>query len=269
MTPVKRLRTSFAAQHTVAALVATCIFLLIALFACISPTRAPEKPVPTEPDIPYGSMSAAISVGRPDEALQTYEKALAAKPQSVDTKILHARLLMVAGKLAEARDEFNLILGQDPRNTDALYNLSLVAGLDGHAEEQEALLRQVIAVDAGHPDALAALGSIVMARGDAATAEGYFTLALQRDPANVPALLGQGDLKAQAREWRTAEDLYTRAITAEPDYPFAFIDRAAVRASLSNPQGAIARPLAGHLPRPFLSLVLHRSGPAVSRAVAV
>jgi len=132
--------------------------------------------------IPYGSMSAAIAVGKPEEALEAYEKSLAAKPQAADTRILHARLLMVAGKLGEARVEFNLILADDPKNTDALYNLSLVAGLDGHPDEQEALLRQVIAVDAGHPDALAALGDIVLARGDAATAEGYFSKALLRDP---------------------------------------------------------------------------------------
>jgi tetratricopeptide (TPR) repeat protein len=239
MTPVKRLRTSFAAQHTVAALVATCILLLIALFACLSPTRGPEKPVPREPPIPYGSMSAAIAVGKPEQALEEYEKALAARPQGADAKILHARLLMVAGKLPEARDEFNLILGQDPRNTEALYNLSLVAGMEGHGEEQEALLRQVIVVDPGHPDALAALGNLVLAAGDTAAAEGYFAQALQRDPANVPALLGQGDLKAAARDWRLAEDLYTRAIAVEPDYPFAYIDRARVRESLTDADGAV------------------------------
>ena len=131
MAPVKGLRPSFAAQYSVAALVATCIVLLVSLFACISPTRAPVKPAPAESGIPYGSMSAAIAVGKPEEALEAYEKSLAAKPQAADTRILHARLLMVAGKLGEARVEFNLILADDPKNTDALYNLSLVAGLDG------------------------------------------------------------------------------------------------------------------------------------------
>jgi tetratricopeptide (TPR) repeat protein len=239
MISVKRLRTSFAAQHTVAALVATCILLLIVLFACLSPTRAPEKPVSREPAIPYGSMSAAIAVGKPEQALEEYEKALAARPQGADTKILHARLLMVAGKLPEARDEFNLILAQDPRNSDALYDLSLVAGMESRTEEQEALLRQAIVVDPGHAEALAALGNLVLSAGDAAAADGYFALALQRDPANVPALLGQGDLKAAAREWRAAEDLYTRAIAAEPDYPFAYIDRARVRESITDADGAV------------------------------
>jgi tetratricopeptide (TPR) repeat protein len=239
MAPVKRLRTSFAAQHTVAALVATCIFLFIVLFACISPTRPRGKSAPPEPEVPYGSMSAAIAFGRPEEALQAYEKSLAAQPQSASTRILHARLLMVAGKLPDAREEFNLILAENPRNTEALYNLSLVAGMEGQSDQREAFLRQVMAVDPGHPDALAALGDIVLARGDAAAAGDYYSAALHHDPSNLPALLGQGRLQAQGHEWNTAEALYTRAIAAEPDYPFAYVDRAGVRRSLGNLPGAI------------------------------
>jgi tetratricopeptide (TPR) repeat protein len=206
----------------------------------MAPERSLAKSVPASVVAPYESMSASLTMGKPEDALRSYEQSLAARPQSAATRVLHARLLMITGKLAEAREEFSLVIADDPRNADALYNLSLVDGLDGHRDDQESLLRQVVQIDAGHPDALAALGDLALSRGEPAIAGAFYARALVRDPSNIQALLGRGAVLEESRDWTEARELYTRAITAQPDYSFAFIDRARTRQALDDVEGAQA-----------------------------
>ena len=146
---------------------------------------------------------------------------------------------MIAGKLAEAREEFGLVLAEEPRNTDALYNLSLVAGLEGRAEEQEALLRQTVRIDGAHADALAALGQLALAARDTAAAQGFFDRALAKDPANLAALLGNGNILLASKQWKPAEEVLSRAVAAQPDYPFCYVDRARARRALRDYPGAV------------------------------
>lgn len=219
-----------------------CAFILIfTMFqsSCLAPAHAPAKAPAAREEIPYESMSTAIALGRPQDALESYENALAAKPQSVATRILHARLLMISGKLADARAEFELVLAAEPRNTDALYNLSVVAGLEGRAKEQETLLLRVVEIDDGHADALAALGERALENGEDAAAGGLFERALARQSSHLVALLGKGTVSSRAKDWKGAEALFDRAVAVQPDYPFAYIDRAKARQALDDAAGAL------------------------------
>lgn len=224
---------SRSAQRFRATSIAAALLIPFILSSCLAPSPLPEKRR-AEPSVefPWESMSASIALGDPSTALEKFEKALADSPQSPATRILHGRLLMIAGKLAEAREELGLVLGEDPRSTDALYNLSLVAGLEGRAEEQEELLGRVVAIDAGHSDALAALGDLALARGDEARGAEWFQKALAGDPGNFLALLGQGTISRQRGDCSGAVDLFTRAIARQPDFPFSYIERARAQKSL-------------------------------------
>lgn len=220
-------------------LCALILILLASLSACLAPAHAPAKEPAAREEIPFESMSTAIALGRPQEALESYEKARAAKPQSAATRILHARLLMISGRLEDARAEFALVLAAEPRNTDALYNLSVVAGLEGRAKEQETLLLKVVEIDDGHADALAALGERALEKGDDAAAGGLFERALAREPSHLVALLGKGTIFSRAKDWQSAEALYDRAVDVQPDYPFTYIDRGRARQARDDAGGAL------------------------------
>jgi tetratricopeptide (TPR) repeat protein len=223
-----------------AAKAAMALVPLSMLFACLAPSHGPSKGGEAPPpEIPYESMSASIALGRPEDALRSYERALSAAPHSGATRVLHGRLLMIAGKLAESREEFNLVLAEEPRNTDALYNLSLIAGLEGNAAEREAFLKQTVQIDPAHADALAALGQIAFDARDTATAQGYFDRARARDPNNVEALLGAGRILLVSQQWKAAEEVFGRAVGAQPDDPFAYIDRSRARRGLHDYPGAV------------------------------
>jgi tetratricopeptide (TPR) repeat protein len=245
MTSFMRPLTGSAAQLLRAALGVASLLLLSSLTACLAPTPAPAKraaaavPEVPVPEVPYDRMSAAIELGRPQDALESYEKALAAEPRSTDARILHARLLTLAGKLQEAREELNIVLGQEPRNTDALYNLSVVAELEQRTEERRDLLRQVVEIDAAHADALAGLGELSLHRGDTAAARGFFERALTAEPTHLVGLLGLGAAFEKTGDWKSAEALYARGVAAQPDYPFSFIDRARARQALDDRAGAL------------------------------
>ena len=230
-----------AAPRLLAAAKAVIVLVpLLLLSVCLAPPRGPSRTEePAEPEIPYDSMTASISLGQPEDALKSYEKALSASPHGSATQVLHARLLMIAGKLAEAREEFNLVLAEEPRNTDALYNLSLLAGLEGRDEERAALLRQTVQIDNTHADALAGLGQIALEARDTAAAQGFFDRALAHDPSNLEALLGRGSILMSAKQWKAADEVLTRAVAAQPDYPFSSIDRARARRALKDYAGAV------------------------------
>jgi tetratricopeptide (TPR) repeat protein len=226
-------------RHLAAAKVVIVLVPLLLLSVCLAPSRGPGKTEePAQVEIPYDSMRASISRGRPEEALKSYEQALSAAPHGSATRVLHARLLMIAGKLTDAREEFNLVLAEEPRNTDALYNLSLVAGLEGRVAERASLLRQTVQIDGAHADALAGLGQMALEAREAA-AQGFFDRALAADPSNLEALLGRGNLLMLQKQWEAAEEVLTRAIAAQPDYPFSSIDRARARRALKDYSGAV------------------------------
>jgi len=209
------------------------------LASCVVTRPVPAQPAP-EPALPWESMSALISLGEPGQALAAYESALADQPGTAATKLLHARLLMLAGRLDEARDELSLLLAADAGNAELLFNLSIVEGLAGRGPERKAMLERAVAADPRHADALAALGDLALEGGDAAAAATAYDRALAAEPANLVALMGQGEIAFRGRRYEESAGFLTRAIEADPSWPFSYVDRARARRSLGDAAGALA-----------------------------
>jgi tetratricopeptide (TPR) repeat protein len=216
---------------------AGCIIAFLG--SCLAPARPPEKPPVEEETVPYSSVAAFLAVGDPQAALDEYDASMKEEPKSRETRTLHARLLMMAGKLEEARDEFNLLLAEDDRDTMVLYNLSILEGLDGNRKAQKEFLEKTIAADPAHADALSSLGDLFLEEKELAKAKQYFDNALKSDEGNFLALLGEGAILLQNKEYSRASEVYTRAIEKEPEYPFSYIDRARSKKALGDSTGAI------------------------------
>ena len=214
--------------------------MAILLSSCLAPSRAPH-PVRPAPDAqpPWESMSAFIALGDPQSALAAYERALASEPAGRESRVLHARLLMIAGRLAEAREELSLLLAELPRDAEVLYQLSVLEGLEGNAAAQRELLERVVSLDPGHADAAAGLGDLALGRDDPEAAAGYFQSALSADPTNLVALLGTAECRFRQKDWTGAETAAGKAIESQPDYPFAYVDRARARGARGDSKGAL------------------------------
>ena len=212
--------------------------MIFIVASCLAPSRQLARP-PLEEELPWESMSASLSLGDPGKALESYENALADQPLARDSRLLHARLLMTAGRLADAREELALLLAEQPSDAEVLYNLSLLEGLEGNREKQRALLEKVVSLVPGHADALAGLGDLALERDDAPAALSSFEAALTADPRNLVGLLGMTEIRAREKDWAGSAEMAARAIEAEPGYPFAYIDRARARRALGQTAGAI------------------------------
>jgi tetratricopeptide (TPR) repeat protein len=212
--------------------------LASALASCIATRPAPERPIP-EAELPWESMSAFIALGEPGQALQAYEDALVDQPDSAATKLLHARLLMLAGRLEEARGELGLLLAASPADAEVLFNLSLVEGLAGRASQRREALERVVAADPGHAGANAALGDLALEAGDETAAAASYDRALSKEPGNLVALMGRGEIAFRGKRYEESANLLTRAIESDPTWPFSYVARARARRSLGDAAGAL------------------------------
>jgi tetratricopeptide (TPR) repeat protein len=212
--------------------------LISLLVSCLTPQQTTMAP-PLEETVPYESVAAYLAVGDPQAALDQYDASLKEKPKSRETRTLHARLLMMAGKLDEAREEFNQLLAEDAKDAMVLYNLSILEGLAGNRAAQKQFLEKTLAVDPAHADALSSLGDIYLEEKEYTKAKQYFDTALKNDAGNFLALLGEGAVLLQNKDYQKAADTYSKAIQKEPDYPFSYMDRARSRKALGDTAGAI------------------------------
>ncbi len=189
-----------------------------------------QRPVLDPAEELYERIGAAVSLGRPEEAIAAYEEAEREAPDSPETQVLLGNLYLAAGDMASAEDAFSDALAMDPENGDALFGLSLIAGARGEEREERMLLEQVVEVDPSHSDARAALGEMHLQARAYNAAEDAFTTALESNPDHFVALIGLGNVKLRTEEPEQAEEALSRAIEIAPEFSFAYADRSRARA---------------------------------------
>ena len=229
-------------------------FLVLLLLAGCGTTRPPREPGPpvgpaegapangaagAEPEL-YDRLHEQLATGDAQGALAAYERAVPEGPGGAEQRLLHARLRMLAGDLAGARLELEALRGESPRDPEVLFNLGLVAGLQGEAEAQRALMDEVLALEAGHQGALATRGELYLQEDNLSEAERCFTAALSGQPDGAAALLGLAEVRYRRKRWPEALELLDRAVRVQPDLPYAWLDRARVKRAQENYLGAIA-----------------------------
>lgn len=126
-----------------------------------------------------------------------------------------------AGDAGDARRQYDVVLGQEPNNRDALLALAALALRDGEEQRAMALYQRLLELDPDDGEAQAGLSG--MRRGDPAGSELELKAVLHRTPGSGPALFALGNLYARQGRWPEAQQAYFRAIGAAPDNPdYAF-----------------------------------------------
>ena len=169
------------------------VFVVLAA-GCLTPREKRTGP-------PYESMSTAVAAGNPQQALQERELALAEKPSTFQERLLHARLLTLSGRLAEARGELLGLLKDFPVHPEVLYAFALLEAQKGKGGEQRGLLERALKADGRHSQALATLCYI-------------------------------------REEWRRAYELFSQACTYEEEQRFALLAALRLKRQGSEQAGA-------------------------------
>jgi len=222
------------------------LFVLVVFFQSGCAGIEEEKPDIKEKDVspvldvePYESISASMSAGNPEEAVKKFEDAYSENPDSTETRLLYASLLITTGQAEKAETVIVKILEEDPKNPEALYNLSLIKGMRNERPEQKELLQKVIAADSGHAEAYASLGELYLEDEEYDSAEENFQKSIQEDPQNFIGRSGYGHVLLRQKKYAEAEEQFDQAVQIEPEYPYSYIDRARARSGAGDINGAI------------------------------
>ena len=181
-----------------------------------------------------------ISLGRHDEAVACFRKALEIQPDYANAHSNLGNTLQAKGDLDGAISEYRTALRLKPDFAGAHYNLGNALDAKGDLDGAIAEFRTAIRLQPDHANARTNLGNALYARGalDGAIAEYRVALRLQPDLATAHYNLGnvlkdKGDLDGAVAEFRTA-------IRLQPDYTNAHTNLGNALKAKGDLDGAIA-----------------------------
>jgi predicted TPR repeat methyltransferase len=147
-----------------------------------------------------------------------------ASPSSMTS---NAQLFAVAlryhqtGRLAEAEALYRNILAVDPRHSDSLHSLGVIAYHAGRNDIAVDIIEQAIALNGQNPVFYNNLGNALQARGSLDEALESYRRALALDPDFSMAHYNVGNVLREQGNLNEAVESYRRALTAQPDYTAA------------------------------------------------
>jgi FkbM family methyltransferase len=133
-----------------------------------------------------------------------------------------------AGRLAEAVNLYQDILGRQPRHAAVHCNLGNLLREQGRIADAAAAYRRAIALLPGFPEACSNLGVAHMEQGQVAGAIEAYQRAVLLRPAYAEAHSNFGNALARQGKFAEAEAAYRQAFTLEPDYAEAHANLAEV-----------------------------------------
>jgi Flp pilus assembly protein TadD len=123
------------------------------------------------------------------------------------------------GYLDQAAASFRQVIGTDPENAEAYYNLGTLYLRTNDIAQARHFLEQTLKVKPDYAEAWNNLGMIAAQQGEFESAIQNFQHALTLRPGFVIALVNLGNLYRRARQYDAAERLLTQALAAQPDDP--------------------------------------------------
>jgi len=133
----------------------------------------------------YGNVLRTL--GRIDEALASYQRAIASAPMLADAHNNLGTALKDLGRWAEAAAAYREALTLAPRSAIAHYNLANVLKEGGDAQQAEGLLLRALELDPALPEAHLNLGNLRKDQGRLTDAMASFSRAVAARPSYVAA----------------------------------------------------------------------------------
>ncbi|MEM7356073.1 MAG: tetratricopeptide repeat protein, partial [Acidobacteriota bacterium] len=159
----------------------------------------------------------AFRSGRYPEAVEAFQAALEARPESVRARVNLASALAQAGRRAEAIDHFRQALQLDPDNRTALFNLGALQTQAGdHAAAAESYAA-ALALDPQDVEASLELARAEVRLGRLESATRHAMQTVELDPASEPARLLEVQLLVQQERFVEAGQRLDAAQRAMPD----------------------------------------------------
>lgn len=126
------------------------------------------------------------------------------------------------GRVDEAEELYQRVLGAQPQNPDALHYFGILSHQRGRTEKAIELIRRAISAQPDYLAAINNLGNVLKEHGDIPGAEAQYRKLIAQSPEYADAYNNLGVvLKSQGRH-AEARDAYRRAVALAPDHADAW-----------------------------------------------
>lgn len=172
------------------------------------PTRPPQQPPTRAPDLK--TTPTRVSTKAPTIHITDRH--------TPSSQFDRAQKALLQGSTSAAKEAYEAILKNDPRNTDALLGLALIHLRNGDNALAEALIYRTLTISPRDGLALALL-SPLRATENISQEESRLQQGLADQPDAAPLHFALGNLYARQNRWREAQQAYFKATIGDRDHP--------------------------------------------------
>ena len=180
------------------------------------------------------------NLGRLEQALASYDKALAIKPDHVDALNNRGNIFAMLKRLDEALASYDKALALKPSYVDALSNRGNILAMLTRRDEALASYDRALAIKPDHVDALVNRGNILIELERLDEALAGYDRALAIKPDHVDTLKNRGNVLAKLKRRDEALASYDKALTIKADDVDALVDRGNILVELERLDEALA-----------------------------
>ena len=167
----------------------------------------------------YNLAEALSDLGRRDEAVAEYERALAIHPRFARARNNLGNLLLLRGQVDEAIAQLQQALEIEPRLAGGHLNLGIVLLGKGQVDEAIAHLEKALTIDPGLANAHNSLGNALLRKGRPADAIAHFREAVKLRPDFARAHCNLAAALLRQGQFAEALTHYQAAVAAQPANP--------------------------------------------------
>ena len=151
--------------------------------------------------------------GRPQLALEDFQKALSLAPQDVGILNAIGLCYLKLERVPEAIESFEAAIAIDPDTTHTRYRKALALATAGNHEASQLEYENILAIAPDHVGAIASIASIAARKGETDKARQFANRALELDPHHPTALVALAILENSEKRYVEAERLLRRILT--------------------------------------------------------
>ena len=194
----------------------------------MKPNPSQGSAVPSEPSHSLEEARSLDAAGKHEEALAAFRRFLEIQPDSTEGWVDYGGLLMVLGRLDEAREACNRALSTDRSHYGALVHSACVLMHQGHLEASEGLFRDAISMEPTRIAGRLMFSDCLVRKGDLNKARTLLEKILEQEPNNPVALDRLNTLMACQGDWlglrKDMERQLVRYSGAEAEYVASHLD---------------------------------------------
>ena len=180
-------------------------------------TISSDDSAPTSKEPPATAVEEPVAVkaaSLPSKKLFQVSTAVPLSNQALD----RAYDALARGDNATAKTAYAQVLGNDPKNADALAGLAVIAQRSGNAELAADYYLQMLDADPRNATAMAGLMNL-QSRMDPGVAETRLKQALSSQPDSAALNFSLGNIYSRSKRWNDAQQAYFKAMAGDPGNP--------------------------------------------------